>query len=127
MATLSTQLRCNRCGTKLPDEPVPCCPRCGVELSQAGTWSEVKEWGTTRQLGRGRFIRRSVLQWGLITLVQCAAYAYRGETDPGVYASTTVWLAGGYVFGRWYWWWAERDFAARQTGRTAPPHPPNQG
>jgi hypothetical protein len=121
MGTLSTQLRCDRCGAKVPDGPNHgCCPGCGIGLSEAGTWSEVAEWGNLRQVGRGRFILRTVLRWGLLSAAQCAAYAYRGETDPWVYAMTALWLVGGYVFGTWYWRSAEEEYTRWQSGRPAP-------
>jgi len=127
MATLSPQLRCTHCGAKLPDEAhAGRCPGCGLELRQAGTWSEVQEWGRTRRLGRGRFIRRSVLRWGLLSVAQCVVLAYRGEADPGVYAAAALWLVGGYVFGWWYWRSAEREYAVWQAGCTASPNPPTQ-
>ncbi len=83
-------------------------------------WSDVAAWGETRQLGRGRFIRRTVLRWGLVfSLSQCAGYACWGETDPVKYALTTLWLVVGYMYGRWYWRSAETDYALWQAGHGA--------
>jgi hypothetical protein len=112
MPALSTQLRCKQCGTRLP-EPVPVeCPNCQANLAEVGLWSELLEWGKTRQVGRARFVLTHVGYGGLVALGLSLISFFRGD-----HLAVYVWWAiffviGGYFLGQWYWRAAEREYKA---------------
>ncbi|MDA0833232.1 MAG: hypothetical protein O2955_06775 [Planctomycetota bacterium] len=56
MPALSTKRRCHNCGFRLRDDIAENCPNCYSHLAQVGVWSELYEWGITRQKGRAHFI-----------------------------------------------------------------------
>jgi len=114
MPWLDPRVRCTRCGAASADEATTVCPVCDVDLTEAGTQCELRDWATTRQKGRARFVwRRWVLGWGvLLAGLYCVGYAWRGEGDPVMYALTGLWPVGGYMIGMLFWRGAEREYAA---------------
>jgi hypothetical protein len=111
---LDTQLRCKRCGSRLPDgqEPVQCL-KCHTNLAQTGVYSELLAWAKTRELGRISYIwLRWVLGWGGLLALGFSLGCYlRGETSPALYFA--LWLASllaGYCAGSLYWRAAEREY-----------------
>lgn len=82
MPWLDPRERCHRCDAPFAAGSARVCPGCGVDLASVGTQSQLREWHATRQRGRTRFVLGWVLGWGgLIAAVQCALYAWRGESD----------------------------------------------
>lgn len=115
MAVLSTQVRCNRCGARLSEPRLAECPSCHSDLAQAGVWSELLEWGETRQMGRTRYVwLRGVLgHGGLMALGTSLGVLLFGDMP----LLANIWLVGaslvgGYCLGRWYWQSAEREYQA---------------
>jgi hypothetical protein len=113
MAWLDTRIRCNNCGTPFAEQGIATCPECGADVNEVGTWSELREWGRTRQRGRVRFLFWWVLGWGgLLAGIQCGVLAWRGVSDWVVYSFTTLLPLAGYFAGRQVWKRAEHEYAA---------------
>jgi hypothetical protein len=111
MPWLDPRVRCHGCGAVLPPGEQTRCPTCAADLAQVGTWSELQEWGLTRQRGRLRFMCQRVALFGLGAVAACGVIAWRGDMHPVAYALTALWPVGGYVIGRLYWRGAEREYA----------------
>lgn len=110
---LDTRLRCAGCGLRLGDGPPPArCAGCGADIAEVGTWSELEEWGRTRQRGRWRFLLLRVLFLTPGVLVVWAIHAWRGETDPAVYTRGLIFPVIGFVVGCVVWRGSEREYAA---------------
>ena len=114
MGVLSSQLRCNRCGARLPRDEVVRCPNCHSELAQVGVWSELLEWGRTRQIGRTRYVwHRWVLgRGGLLALGMSIGFILSRTPWPVYPFLVFMSLFGGYCVGRWYWRSAEQEYEA---------------
>ncbi len=114
MPLLDPRVRCNRCGAPFAEGSAEVCPSCGADLAVVGTWSELRDWGVTRQRGRAWFVwRRCVLgRGGLLAGIQCAVHALWGEDDPVEYALAALWPISWYFFGLLHWREAEREYAA---------------
>jgi hypothetical protein len=115
MGALNPQLRCNNCGARLRGGAVGACPTCHRDLAEIGAWSELQDWGKTRQVGFVRYVwLRWVLGWGgLLALGMSLGLFLRGATPWPVY----VWvvsssLVAGFCLGWWYWQAAEREYHA---------------
>src|SRR5687768_4327913 len=109
MGVLNTTLRCNHCGYSLPEGVVSECPGCRADLTQVGVWSELLEWGKTRQIRRTRYIwRHGVLGWGgFMALFWSLVFFLRGAGWPFYLFLVALSLLGGYFLGWWHWRRAE--------------------
>src|SRR5262245_35939126 len=113
MGVLNTQLRCNRCGAKVPNRETLQCWSCHANLAEVGLWSELQEWAQTRQMGRARFIWwRGVLGWGgAFALGLGLAYVFQGQPLL-LFFIVPYCLIVGFFMGRSYWRHAESEYSA---------------
>jgi fatty acid desaturase len=114
MGVLSTQLRCKRCGAKVPNRETPQCWSCRADLAEVGLWSELQEWTKTRQMGRKRFIwRRGVLGWGgVFALAMGLPYLFQGQPLVVFAWIVPYCLIAGFFLGKSYWRDAESEYSA---------------
>ncbi|MEX0725655.1 MAG: hypothetical protein WD065_05270 [Planctomycetaceae bacterium] len=113
MSALSATLRCQNCGSRLSDGKVGDCPRCHANLAEVGVWSELFEWGKTRQKGRTRYIWINCMleTGGLTTFATILGLYLFGTKHWMAYAiPISLNLAGIYAFGCWHWRAAELQY-----------------